>query len=141
MHGTEGPGVYFEINGSGFNYGCGFYNASTGYMSTMRGLILEGNKVFKKAKKAYESQSVFHLEGEKFKRPHYPDQPPELQDWLDLRGISFVAESKDFDLLFSERLPEKLIADYKLMTPLYNFLLHTARLERQSQTANQLFQY
>ncbi len=141
MHGTEVPGVYFEINGGGFTYGCGFYNASTSYMNTMRELILEGDKTFKKAKKVYESQSVFHLEGEKFKRPHYPDQPPELQDWLDLRGISFVAESKDFDLLFSERLSEKLIADYKLMTPLYNFLLHTASLERQSQTANQLLQY
>ena len=141
MHGTEVPGVYFEINGSGFCYGCGFYNASTGYMNTMRELILKGDRVFKKARSVYEAQSVFKMEGEKFKRQHYPSQSPQLQDWLDRRGISFIAESKDFDLLFSDCLAQKLIADYELLTPIYDFLLYTAKLERQNRTANQLVQY
>jgi hypothetical protein len=38
MHGTEVPGVYFEISGSGFNYGMWFLQCFYSYMSTMRGL-------------------------------------------------------------------------------------------------------
>lgn len=141
MHGTEVPGVYFEIGCDGFNYGTGFYHASTSYMNTMRGLILENDKVFQKARRTYETQTVYKMEGDCFKRPRYPDQPPKLRDWLERRGISFIAESRDFDLLFSDQLPEKLIADYQLLKPIYQFLLHTARLEQQNQTANQLLQY
>ncbi len=36
------------------------------------------------------------------------------------------AESKDFSLLFSEKLAEKLGADLKLLTPVYYFLLVAA---------------
>lgn len=141
MHGTDYPGVYFEISCDGFNYGCGFYHASTSYMNTMRETILAGDKVFEKARKAYEKQSVFGMDGTCFKRPHYPDQPQNKRDWLERRNIGFYADSKDFDLLFSDRLADKLIQDYKVMQPMYDFLLYVARLEKQKETANQLFQY
>ncbi len=141
MHGTEVPGIYFEINCNNFNYGTGFYHASASYMNTMRSLILEDDKVFRKARRAYEGQKVFRMEGDCFKRPRYPEQPPKLRDWLERRGISFTAESRDFSILFSDRLVEKLIADFQVLRPIYQFLLHTARLERQNQTANQLLQY
>ncbi len=55
MHGTEVPGIYFEITCDGFNYGCGFYHASAAYMNTMRRLILQGDPAFEKAKKAFLS--------------------------------------------------------------------------------------
>lgn len=62
MHGTEVPGIYFEITCDGFNYGCGFYHASAAYMNTMRRLILQGDPAFEKAKKAFLSQKLFHME-------------------------------------------------------------------------------
>ena len=74
MHGTEVPGIYFEITCDGFNYGCGFYHASAAYMNTMRRLILQGDPAFEKAKKAFLSQKLFHMEGERYKRPHYPQR-------------------------------------------------------------------
>lgn len=129
MHGTELPGVYFEISGEGFGYGCGYYSASTGYMNTLRQLVLSGDPVFKKAQRALASQQIFQLEGETYKRPHYPDQPDALRSWLERRNISLSAESKDFELLFSDRLADKLIADFKLLAPIYDFLLHTAQAQ------------
>lgn len=127
MHGTEVPGLYFEISQEGFNYGCGFYDASTSFMNTYRRLILEGDKTFLKAKKALDSQQVFQLVGDCYKRPHFPDQPEQLQTWLDRRGLSFIADSHDFDLLFSDRLPGKLKEDFALLKPLYDFLLYTSQ--------------
>ena len=121
MHGTEVPGIYFEITCDGFNYGCGFYHASAAYMNTMRRLILQGDPAFEKAKKAFLSQKLFHMEGERYKRPHYPQRPEEERQWLEQRGISFVAESSDFNLLFSDRLSQKLEKDFRVLAPIYHF--------------------
>ncbi len=132
MHGTEVPGIYFEITCDGFNYGCGFYHASAGYMNTMRKLILQGDPAFEKAQAAYLSQKLFQIEGERYKRPHYPHQPEETRQWLERRGLSFIAESNDFELLFSDRLSHKLEKDFRRLAPIYRFLLHTSQVERQT---------
>lgn len=140
MHGTEVPGVYFEINGNGFDYGCGFYNASTAYMNTFRRLILERDPVFEEARKAYEAQNLYIMEGDCFKRPRYSDQPPEYRDWLERRGIGFSAQSCDFNLLFSDRLAEKLKPDFLKLAPIYRFLLHVSKIQRKEETATMLLQ-
>lgn len=132
MHGTEVPGIYFEITCDGFNYGCGFYQASAAYMNTMRKLILQGNPAFEKAQAAYLSQKIFQIEGESYKRPHYPQQPEEKRQWLERRGLSFVSESNNFELLFSDRLSQKLEKDFRKLAPIYHFLLHTAQAEKQN---------
>ena len=129
MHSTEFPGLYFEVNGEGFSYGGGFYHASTAYMETLRGLILRGDPTFAKAQKAFASQSVFRMEGDCYKRPHYPDQPPELAQWLERRNLSFNADSNDLDLLFSSQLPQVLEKGFRKMAPIYDFLLQAALLQ------------
>ena len=60
MHGTDYPGFYFDLSGSGFGYGCGFYAASTGYMNTLRGLILEGDPDYRRAQRSL-AVSYTHL--------------------------------------------------------------------------------
>lgn len=120
------PCVWFDLGGSGFGYGCGIYDPSSGYMDTMREMILAGDPIFLEAKKAFEAQNVFYLDGECYKRPHYPDQPADLQKWLDLKTIGFSYESKDFDLLFSDRLADSVKKDLPLLKPLYRFLFHVA---------------
>lgn len=130
MYGTEVPGLYVDFSGEGFSYGCGFYYASTGYMSTFRNMILDKDKFFLKIKKAFDNQNTYVLDGDLYKRPHYPEQPKDLQNWLDRRGISFNAHSKDFDLLFSDKLADKLIADFELLAPMYQFLLYVAEQYR-----------
>ena len=127
MHGTEVPGFYFDISGQGFAYGCGFYNASAAYMEKFRELALSSDRTFIKAKKAYDSQKIYQMDGELYKRSRFPDQPEQMRQWLDRRGISFNAKSKDFDLLFSQKLGEKLIADFKLLSPVYDFLLRVSQ--------------
>jgi len=123
MYGSEVPGIYFDISGAGFSYGCGFYSACAEYMQTMRELILAGSPAFKKADRAFRKQDIFHMDGDLYKRSKFADQTEELRQWLDRKGISFNADSKDFDLLFSDKLSYKLIQDFAVMKPLYDFLL------------------
>lgn len=120
---TDPPGIYVDISGSGFKYGCGFYQASPKYMQKLREMVLENTPAFQAAQQALQKQHVFRLNGDLYKRTKFPDQPENLRLWLDRKGISFNAESKDFDLMFSDGLADKLIKDFKLMKPLYLFLL------------------
>ena len=61
MHGTEVPGIYFEITCDGFNYGCGFYHASAAYMNTMRRLILQGDPAFEKGEESFFYPKSFSI--------------------------------------------------------------------------------
>ena len=81
MHGTDYPGMYFEISLDGFDYGCGFYHASTAFMNNLRTRILQSDPEFQAAQEAYLSQKVFH-----FSQLFSPDLPEMLQ--------------RDFRLLF-----------------------------------------
>lgn len=137
---AECPGFYIDISGAGLSYGCGFYQASTGYMETMRTMILESHPSFKKALAAYRKQKVFVLEGDLYKRPHFPHQPPELQDWLERRGISLNTHSSDFSLLFSDNLAEHIIQDFTQIFPIYRFLRATADREQERKIQQQLAQ-
>ena len=130
MHSTEFPGIYFEINCSGFGYGCGFYHASTSYMYTLRSLILENGLLFRNAREAYEKQNIFQMDGECFKRPRYPDQPEPVRQWLERKNIGFYAESEDMEQLFSPDLPEKIGRELKLLAPIYHLMLEAALREQ-----------
>lgn len=140
MHGTDYPGMYFEVTPDGFHYGCGFYHASTGFMETMRSLILQNAPEFRKAQKAYRGQDIFSMDGDVYKRPHFPEQPELLRDWLERRNISFNGENHDFALLFSSGLSERLAEDLRKIFPVYRFLLLAAEKELQRETERGLTQ-
>ena len=131
MHGTEVPGIYFEIAADGFHYGCGFYNASVRYMETMRSMILANDPDFCKADQRFCSQAVYHIEGDCYKRPRFEKQPQNRREGLERRGICFVADSQDFELLFSNHLAEKLAADFSILSPIYRFLQKVSFVERE----------
>lgn len=120
---TPLPEFYFSISPNGFDYGCGFYCAGTDTMDSMRRLILADDKSFRAALKAYKSQDVFCLYGDLYKRSRYPEESGEKQDWLNRKSMGMSAESKDFELLFSDRLAEKISADFKAIAPVYEFYL------------------
>lgn len=118
------PEFYFSISPRGFDYGCGYYAASSDTMESIRSLILADDKSFKSALAAYRKQEVFELYGELYKRNHYPDQSPDKQDWLNRRSMGLSCESKDFDLLFSDRLAEKIATDFTAIAPIYKFFMY-----------------
>lgn len=140
MNGTDYPGMYVGIGSYGFDYGCGFYHASTGYMETLRTMILENDPAYRKAQKALDGQSSFHLEGDTFKRPRYSQYPPAKRNWLERRGISINGESKNFELMFSPALADFLKEEFQLIFPIYRFLLLAAEKELCRQTASALSQ-
>ena len=117
------PGFWFEFSPRGFRYGCGYYQASSATMDAMRKIILNDEKTFKKAKSAFEKQSVFYMDNTKYKRSRYPQQPEDKREWLDQKSLCFIADSEDFDLLFSDNLADRLASDFKLLQPMYELMM------------------
>ena len=117
------PGFYVEISPCGFQYGCGYYQASRESMEAMREMIRAGDKVFENARRAYDKQSMFKLEDTKYKRTRNADQPEALREWLDQRSLCANAASTDIETMLSDGFAEKLSADFARIAPLYTFMI------------------
>ena len=117
------PCFYFEISPRGFNYGMGYYVTAPETVKAIRSLILAEDKAFLQAFKAHGKQKAFELEGEMYKRDHYPEAPEAYKDWLNRKGFSWNSHQEDFETLFSSELPGIIAKDFKTIAPIYHFLL------------------
>lgn len=117
------PCFWFELGQYGISYGVGYYKARTASMAKMREMILDRHPSFMAALKAYESQDEFVIGGEIYKRNRYPEQPENMQQWLNRRNIVFENVSRDFGPAFSAGLPDVLINGFRKLKPIYDFLL------------------
>lgn len=122
------PAFYFDISEKGFENGCGFYSASSETMNNMRSLILNDSPYFAVALEAVASQEVFELYGDMYKRDKFPGESPEKREWLNRKNIGLFTLSKDWDMLFSDKLPGKIAADFECIAPVYDFLLKAEEL-------------
>ena len=116
------PGFYFVFGPEGIYHGVGYYEASSESMDCLRSIILRREKSFITVQKAYESQDIFTLDGARYKRTKFPNEPENLRTWLDLKNLNFGNRSTDFKMLYSPNLLQKLIDDFKLLKPMYDFI-------------------
>ena len=126
------PGYYFAFGPDGLFIGVGYYEASSESMNCFREMVLRREKSFQAMCRAYEKLPDFPLTSDRYKRSRYPAQPPELRFWLDLKNINFERKFTDFDLLFSPRLADVLIADFCRLQPMYDFICEIEARRRRS---------
>lgn len=117
------PEFYFSIGAGGMSFGCGYYCARPATMEAARKLILAGDDSFKKAFLALNKQKTFYIYGESYKRNHYPDQPPEIADWLNRRSLGVSGDITDTDIMFTDKLSGYIAREFKKIAPLYQFYL------------------
>ncbi len=126
---TTAPCFYFGVSPNGFEYGCGYYHASTASMNAIRKLILEGDSSFEAANTAYLSQNVFTLGGERYKKDHYPEESKEKRLWLNQRNIFLGCDSNDFKAMYSKDLYKKVAKDFLSIAPIYNMLMKAEQIK------------
>lgn len=117
------PEFFVILNPQMLLYGCGYYYMKPETVKTMRKLIENNHPSFQKALKAYESQNIFVITGERYKRTKYPDYPENIRNWLDRKTMLFTCESTDFSLVFSDKLADKICNDIVLMKDVYDFFI------------------
>jgi uncharacterized protein (TIGR02453 family) len=122
------PCYWFEIGQQGSSYGVGYYSADSASIANMRELIIKRDSVFLKALEYYETQNEFVIGGEMYKRSRYPDQPENIQLWLNRKNIYFESVQNNHKLAFSKDLPEVLKAGFIRLKPVYEFFLKAESL-------------
>jgi len=122
------PSFYFEISPNGFDYGCGYYMASTATMNALRELILKNDKAFQEAINAYESQTTFQLAGDLYKKNRYLEQSERLFNWLNRKSIYLSCKSTDIDMFYSDKLYDIIAEDFKKIAPIYDFFMKANEL-------------
>ena len=96
------PEFFVVITPQVLMYGCGYYYMIPETVKVMREMIEANHPAWQKALKAYQKQDIFTIEGDMYKRTKY---------------------STDFDLVFSDKLGQKLCEDLVLMKDVYDFLV------------------
>ena len=116
------PGFFFEISPRGYRFGCGYYDASTKIMESLRQTILANGKAFQDVAAWYGKQTTFTLEGGLYKRPRYSTAPPEMQTWLERRSLSLIHNGNDWDFLFSDAFAPTVQKQFEGLACVYKLL-------------------
>ena len=117
------PGFWFEFSPRRLRWGCGWYQTEPATMAAFRELILRGDTAWRAALKAYRKQERFVLEPERYKRSRFPDEAPELREWLDLKSLCLTHNEPDLELLFTDGLAERVAEDFRSIAPAYELFL------------------
>lgn len=118
------PVWFFEFTPDFHHYGCGYYSTPPKVMERVRELVLAGDKRYREAQKALDSISGFSLDGERYKRPRYPDAPEKQRKWLERKSVTALHVSRDNKKLFSRKLAATMANAFLKLAPVYSFLIH-----------------
>jgi uncharacterized protein (TIGR02453 family) len=117
------PTYFFEIFPDYYRYGMGYYDIPKDTMDKVRELIKKGDEDFTDMYSTYNSQNIFTMEGQMYKRSLNNEIPEELKSWYQRKEIYFVCNKSSDSLLFSSELISKLVDDFKTIAPIYDFFI------------------
>ncbi|HEX7343328.1 MAG TPA: DUF2461 domain-containing protein [bacterium] len=121
--GADTPQFFFYLEPDEWGYGMGFWQASSGAMAAIRERILaapeRGDKLLRTLKKA----GRFELGGEKFSRPRKIELPELTFDLYQHKSFYFISRQAIKRKLFSGGLAEEVAGAFKLLGPIYRYVV------------------
>jgi uncharacterized protein (TIGR02453 family) len=118
------PGFFMDASYDGYRYGLQVYHRTTQGMTKLRDAVLANEKRFLGIVDTIENQGVFQLEGDSFKKDHFPAAPPRLKNWLNRKSWWIGRTNMPEEDFFSEGLVKRLAKGYKALRELYGFISH-----------------
>lgn len=123
------PAFYFDISAAGFEYGCGYYCASSESMEAFRQLILSDSPYYIAAYNDFSNQDIFEMYGDIYKKNRFPAESPEKCSWLNRKTVGICSpRNDDFELMFSDRLADRVGEDLQKMASFYDLLMKAEEL-------------
>ncbi len=112
------PAFYIDFSLKGAEWGMGFYGVTPALMKALRTVAeRDPERVIKAIRKA--NRAGFTVYGEPYARPRSTaDTPAELRPLYDCKNIG-MSRHESLDFVMGTDLPEKLLAGYTALAPLY----------------------
>ena len=113
-----GPMFWFEIDGTGYSCGMGFWEGSADLAAAFRASMDADPARFEALARSLPEDC--RLWGDEYKRPK-ADRGPILNPWYNRKSVSVGWERLFGGLLYSPDLPEALTEDYSRLMPMYRY--------------------
>lgn len=123
----EAPAYFFEISPNCYQYGLGYYCPSKQTMDIFREEILNDTQKFLDMTRCVKKP--FELVGESYKRPLIKEQEEKIATWYNRKNLAVMATSTHIDDVLNDNLPQKLSRGFKMLVPLYDFLMRVEMIK------------
>ena len=118
----EGPSFWFELSAARFSCGLGFWSTKPGLMAALRRAIDANPARFERLAAEVEAIPGIKLQGEVYKRPK-GDHGGRIDAWYNRKYV-MLEHAGDFgEALCTPELPQRLVALYEKLLPMYGYLL------------------
>lgn len=121
--GMEYPAFFFEFSPRGFRYGVSCHAGPGSVMNCIRHWVRSDDQRYRDAQAALDALPMFSLEGERYKRSRFPDEPEEKREWLERKHLLVIHRSCAMDQLFREDLSQELTRAFESLAPVYRLFL------------------
>ena len=121
--GKERPAFYFDISPEGYEFGMGFYGASTGFLEQYRKKIESNPSAFWRVAKKMEKLAGYEIRGDEYKRMKADGLDQKILPWYRKKSISVSRAFELDDVVFSAGLIESVVQGWMETMPLYEYLI------------------
>lgn len=116
------PGFFMDASYNGYRYGLHIYHRTAQGMVKLRDAVLSSEKRFTVIARDIEKQGEFTLEGDSYKKDHYPQASPLLKNWLNRKSWWVGRTNPPDAVFFSAGLVHRLGEGFLALRELYGFM-------------------
>ena len=113
------PGFFLDASLEGYRYGMSIYKPEAKDMESIKEYFLDNKYSVIEAVQKFEQAGLLNLQGESYRKEHYPEADVLLKPLLEQKRFAFVKESGLDEVFFSRRLLECMLAAYDSVTDIY----------------------
>lgn len=116
------PGFFFDASLDGYRYGLNIYHLDARGMEKIRDFILDNKHSAKEIIDKFHETGLLELQGEKYKKAHYPEEDDVLQEWIERKRISLVHEESLNEIFYEREILERILSAFDSVKDVYDML-------------------
>lgn len=116
------PGFFLDASLEGYRYGMSIYKPEPKDMEKIREYFLDNKYSAIDAVKRFNKAGLLELQGDVYKRDHYPEADAVLKPILERKRLAFVKESTLDEAFFSRKLLDNMMAAYDSVTDIFQLM-------------------
>jgi len=116
------PGFFLDASLDGYRYGMSIYKPESKDMEKIREYFLDNKYSAVDAVQKFENAGLLKVQGELYKKQHYPAAEAMLQPLLERKRLAFVWEGSLDEAFFSRKLLDNMRAAYDSVADIYQLM-------------------
>ena len=116
------PGFFLDASLEGYRYGMSIYKPESKDMEKIREYFLDNKYSAIDAVQKFRKADLLVLQGDLYKKQHYPEADSVLQPLLERKCLAFVWEGALDDVFFSRKLLEHMLTAYDSVEDIYHLM-------------------